>query len=232
MLRERNIQSTRGNEHILSVLGPGSLKRGVARLMRRSRRAFRHFFLDHSYARYYSADIWEREYREGYDLSQAAEDARYAVLASLIRRYEGTGPILDAGCGDGLLEARFRALSQTAVVGVDYSATAIRRACERAIPACEFICDDFRTLRRNLPFSVVVFNETLYYVEDYLEALAQMEHRLAGGGVIIVSMFRTLVTARMWRRIRKRHAVLQHVTLGDAGTGVKWDLSVLGSPTA
>src|ERR1700681_4477434 len=101
-------------------------------------RVFRHVLLDRSYESYYSAGIWERKYKEeSYDLSDPKEDGRYGALMQVLRRYD-RGPMLDLGCGDGLLWKYYRPLSKSLLVGIDYSETAVEKANTLALPNAEF----------------------------------------------------------------------------------------------
>ncbi|MGH7971535.1 MAG: hypothetical protein ACREIC_22685 [Limisphaerales bacterium] len=86
-----------------------------------AKRAARHLLVERSYARYYSADGWEKSYQDGYVLGEDDQDARYGCLLMLLRRYDRGGPILDVGCGEGLLQERFRPFSSSPLIGVDYS---------------------------------------------------------------------------------------------------------------
>lgn len=204
--------------------------RSPADLLRVARRGFRHLFLDTTYARYYSPDVWECDYRHGYDLDLPAEDARYGVLVALMVRYGGAEPILDVGCGDGLLEMRYRPVGQAAMLGIDYSETAIERAIARHLPGCTFRCSDLRSFRGTERFSMVVFNETLYYADDPVQAMSRMEAHLLPGGVFVISMFRSLVTARLWRKVLRRYKSIQRVSVSDQASRIRWDIAILARP--
>lgn len=190
-------------------------------------RVLRHLFTDQSYQRYYSADVWQDKYVNGFDLNAPAEDGRYGALVAVIRRYD-RGSILDAGCGDGMLEARYRPLSDSRLVGVDYAPAAIEAARARAIAAAEFHCSDFQTFRPQERYSVIVLNESLYYVEDALGTLRLLARWLDDDGVFVVSMFETLVTRRIWKTLRTRYASLQGVAISDEASGRAWRIRVLG----
>ena len=196
-------------------------------------RAFSHFLLDGSYQKYYSAEIWDRKYaQEQYALCAPMEDARYGVLAALLRRYDRGGPILDAGCGDGLLELRYRPLSDSHLVGVDYAPAAIERARSLNLANTEFHASDFSRLQVPGPFSVIVFNEALYYVEKYMEILRSLEGALKPDGLFLISMFDTVVTARIWKTLRQRYRPLQTAHVKDSESGQKWTISAFPRPDA
>jgi 2-polyprenyl-3-methyl-5-hydroxy-6-metoxy-1,4-benzoquinol methylase len=190
-------------------------------------RVLRYLFTERSYARYYSAETWEEKFRQGYDLDTAAEDGRYGALLALMQRYDRGDGLLDAGCGDGLLANRYRPLSRSHLVGLDYSNRAIEKAKARGLTGCDFHCTDYRDFRTEERFSVVVFNEALYYVEDVLGVVHALQPVLRDGGVFIVSMFDTRVTARIWNTLRTHLEIVQGVRVHDEGSGLSWRIRVL-----
>jgi trans-aconitate methyltransferase len=198
----------------------------LSKLTRLPIRAFRHVFLDRSYESYYSSEVWERKYRdEHYDLRDPQEDGRFGALMQVLRRYDD-GPILDLGCGDGLLWKRYRPLSRSLLVGVDYSDTAVAKANSLRLPETEFRCADYRNFNFGRQFSVVVFNESLYYIDDFLDAISKAESFLSENGVIVVSMFDTLVTRRIWKSLMERRKWLQSLSVQDHRSKRVWTIRV------
>jgi 2-polyprenyl-3-methyl-5-hydroxy-6-metoxy-1,4-benzoquinol methylase len=202
-------------------------------VLRRPWRLVSHLFLDKSYQKYYSAKVWDSKYgQEHYNLDVPLEDGRYGALMALLQRYDRGGPILDAGCGDGLLELRYRPLSESRLVAVDYAEAAIDIAKRRNIPATEFRTADFASFQTGETFSVVVFNESLYYMENYLDVLTKLETVLKADGVFVISMFDTMVTSRIWKAVYKRYRTVQTVTVKDGGSRRSWTIAVVGSAKA
>lgn len=198
----------------------------LSKLARLPVRVLRHTFLDRSYESYYSADVWERKYKhEGYDLGDPKEDGRYGALMQVLRRYD-RGPMLDLGCGDGLLWKHYRPLSNSLLTGVDYSETAVARANARALPNAEFRAVDYRTFDPGRKLAVAVFNESLYYIDDFLDAVAKSESWLDDRGVVVVSMFDTMVTRRIWKRLRERRKCMQWLSVRDHPSKVVWTICV------
>jgi trans-aconitate methyltransferase len=193
-------------------------------------RVIRHLFLDGSYERYYSPEVWDGKYNSGYDLNAPAEDGRYGALLAVIRRFDRRGPILDAGCGDGLLEQQLSRVSDSHIVGIDYSQSAIDAANARDLQNCEFICSDYRGFQPRERFSIIVFNEALYYVEDYLATVEHLSRFLDDEGVLIVSMFETRVTSRIWKALEGRCKYLQGTLIQDETTGTRWRIRALRPP--
>jgi len=202
----------------------------LSKLVRLPARAFRHVFLDQSYESYYPSDVWERKYRdEHYDLGDPQEDGRYGALLQVLRRYDH-GPMLDLGCGDGLLWKHYRPLSNSLLVGVDYSETAVAKANSLALPSAEFRAGDYRTLDAGRKFAVAVFNESLYYINDFLDAIVKAESWLDDRGVVVVSMFDTLVTRRIWKRLVERRRWIQSLSVQDHRSKRMWTIRVFAGP--
>jgi trans-aconitate methyltransferase len=190
-------------------------------------RILRHLFYERSYERYYSAAAWERRWAGGYGVAEGKEEERYDALLTLMCRYAGDGPILDAGCGDGVLEQAFRAVSPVRVVGIDYSLEAVERAKARQIPNCSFAQSDYREFMPAERFPLIVLNESLYYVEDFVGVLRSLSRCLTGDGVFIVSMFDTLVTRRIWKVVASTYETGASVEIQHRATGRRWRIQVL-----
>ncbi len=200
----------------------------IRKISQFSSRAIRYIFTDRSYSRYYAPETWSAKYASGYDLSVPKEDGRYGVLLKLIRRYECEPIILDAGCGDGILEQLYRPLSDARLVGIDSCAIAIQKARDRGLDRCEFHCADFADFQMEERCSVLVLNEALYYVPDPVATMMDLATRLLREtGVFIVSMFDTPITLRIWKAVLRHHAILQGVAVRDEVTGQSWHIRVL-----
>lgn len=177
--------------------------------------------------RYYSSESWNDSWSHGYDLNVVQEDGRYGALMALMRRYESGGPLLDVGCGDGLLEEWYRKLSGVQMVAFDYSATAIERAKARRLPDVDFLCVDSRTFRPEQQFSMIILNESLYYVDDYLGMMNNLSRALRADGVFVISMHEARITKRIWKTLLRSYHLLQGVSLRDESTGGLWHIRSL-----
>lgn len=199
-------------------------------LLRLPLRIVNHLFFDKSYQSYYSAQIWDGKFKNGFRLDEPQEDCRYGTLIAILKRYENAGPILDAGCGDGILQERFRTVSRVRQVGLDYAPEAIAKAKAREIPGCEFICSDYRQFEPKEKFSLLVFNEALYYIDNYLDLIDRMARHVSPDGHIVVSMFQTRVTSRIWGRLLSRYRLIQGAVAEDEQSGRKWNIRVFARP--
>ena len=192
-------------------------------LLQLPRRVAGYIFFDNSYERYYTSRVWDRMYQRGYSLETPLEESRYAKVADLVRQYAARGLILDVGCGDGLLEETCSRLGLR-VLGIDYSQTAIARARQRHLENCEFVCTDVRGFFSRKTFSVIVFNESLYYLEGCLESLRALTAFLDHNGVFIISMYDTRITRRIWESLRHEFSLMAEVRIKHR---VSWTIRVL-----
>jgi len=187
-------------------------------------------FFDRSYENYYSAEVWDDKFKGGFGLDDPMEDSRYGALMMIMKRYENKGPVLDFGCGDGLLQEKFRAVSRVRLVGIDYAPAGIDKAKTRGLADCEFICADYRRFQPGERYSLLVFNEAIYYINDYMNVLERMTDYLLPDGHIVVSMFQTRVTARIWKQLMARLQMVQGAWTGDERSGRRWTIRVFERP--
>ncbi len=199
----------------------------IADLFRLARRTVRHLTVERSYEQYYPAGRWEQDWAGRYDLDVPKEDGHYGALLALMRRYDRGGPILDAGCGDGLLEQIFRPLSTSRILAFDYSHAALERARARNLAGCEFFHADSRQYQGSELCSAVILNESLYYIEDYLGVMRNLSRCLKPDGVLIVSMYDTLITRRIWSALDRAYLRIQGIAVRDESSGLLWRIRVL-----
>ena len=177
--------------------------------------------------KYYPASRWDAIYKNGYHLDVNDQAARYGALLGIMERYDRGSPVLDLGCGEGLLEQKFRRLSDTAMLGVDYSEEAIRSAKAKMVSGCDFICANYRELKFAQPFSLIVLNESLYYIDDVRETLDELSRYLVTDGVFIISMFDAFSTRRIWSALRVGYVTVHAIVVKDDTHGKIWQIRVL-----
>jgi len=192
-------------------------------LLQFPRKVAGYFFLDSSYEKYYTPQSWDSEYYRGHSLDSPKESDRYVAVCDLVRQYADNGSILDAGCGEGLLEVKCRGLTSK-IVGIDYSHVAIAKARMRNLQNCEFICTDTRVFCSDRVFSVIVFNESLYYIDRYLDCLRAMTFLLSNNGVFIVSMYDTRITRRIWHNLSHEFLVVSEMHIRN---DITWTVRAL-----
>lgn len=176
---------------------------------------------------YYSAGRWDELYLAGYNFDMRDQDARYGVLLALMKAWDAHRPVLDVGCGVGLMAQKFRQVSSSPFVGVDYSPRAIELALSDAIPACEFFCMDYRQCNFQQQFGIILFNESLYYVDDAAGTMRKFSSFLAPGGVFIISIYQAVFNRSIWRVLESEYSVRRSVVVTDETASKGWRIQVL-----
>jgi len=150
------------------------------------------------------------------------ELAHYSILAGYARTLRPGAAILDVGCGDGILRTHLHADAFSRYVGIDFP-EAIARASARADGRTSFAASDMRAYAPSDKFGVIVFNESLYYVDEPIGELRRYSGFLEKDGVFLVSMHRKPKSERIWSDIAGAFAMVDRVTIANRA-GVEWIL--------
>jgi 2-polyprenyl-3-methyl-5-hydroxy-6-metoxy-1,4-benzoquinol methylase len=173
-------------------------------------------------------------------LSSAEEAARYVVIASLLDRFCPGGPVLDVGCGEGLLH-RYLDTQRYPYTGIDVSRVAIQRAIEK-YPASTWLVADAAHVPRGIAvgFHAIVFNEVLYYLPDVAGTLTEYSRLLSGPSLVVVSVFVPPVHQMEWKScmdgvwkavLSFRWTALDDCLLQNTVTGIRWRIAAFrGGP--
>ena len=148
------------------------------------------------------------------------ELAHYSVLAGYAKALKPSGALLDVGCGEGILRSHLHTDSFSRYVGIDFP-EAVGRAVKRIDDRTAFHASDMRAFNPAERFDVIVFNESLYYVENPLAELDRYAGFLTDGGVFLVSMHRKPKSEAIWAGIARQFEMIDRVTIGNRG-GVEW----------
>jgi len=182
-------------------------------------------------------DYWERRHRVFHDshkavghigISDEANAQQYEVKLRLIldaiKRHAEPAKrrtLLDAGCGIGLLTRGF-CEAGFAVVGADFSTTAIERARSDG-PDAEFFVSPLATLRFGRQFDVVVAIDVLLHVVDdeaWVQTVSALTRHLAEGGVLVVIDWFDDTARDLGKHVRPRSLARYVETLDALGCSV------------
>jgi 2-polyprenyl-3-methyl-5-hydroxy-6-metoxy-1,4-benzoquinol methylase len=174
---------------------------------------------------------WDQRWAnpEFYGEYRLDELAHYSILAGYVKALRPGTSILDVGCGDGILRTHLHGDAFARYVGIDFP-EAIARANARADARTSFAASDMRVFASTEKFGVIVFNESLYYVDDPIGELRRYSAFLEKDGVFLVSMHRKPKSERIWADIAGAFAMLDRVTIANRA-GVEWILGAF-QPTA
>ena len=171
---------------------------------------------------------WETQYLSGWwdYLGEINQLARYSLIAGYCHHLKPGGSILDVGCGEGHLQEELCSRGYSLYVGLDLSAEAINKASARGDKKTEFIASDLVTYEPGRSFDVIVFNETLYYLQDPTGIMRRYESFLEAKGLFVVSMYISEITIRLWKMIEAVYAVADEVRIAHK-SGNAWTIKVL-----
>ena len=129
---------------------------------------------------------WDDRFERGYGelMERDCERVRYQAIGQIVAALPVRSSLLDVGCGVGTVADYLPALDYT---GIDVSQKALAIARNRHPGA--FICSDAESFCIDKQFDVILFNETLYYLEDPLEQLARYREFLSDRGSMVVSIW-------------------------------------------
>jgi 2-polyprenyl-3-methyl-5-hydroxy-6-metoxy-1,4-benzoquinol methylase len=181
-------------------------------------------FLERLAGRRTAQSRWDERWADPkfYGEYQLDELAHYSVLAGYVRKLKLGRAVLDVGCGDGVFRTHLPPDVFSRYIGIDFP-EAITRANARADGRTSFAPSDMRSYTTAERFGVIIFNESLYYVEDPIGELRRYAGFLEKDGVFLVSMHRKAKSERIWTDIAGAFVMIDRVTIANRA-GVEWIL--------
>ena len=119
-------------------------------------------------------------------IGEGPDFARFALLGALLQKHISNGSVLDIGCDTGKLKDL---LGEASYLGIDARAEAIE-AAKRRFPQLRFICARAEEWKPDQMFDAVVFNESLYYLENFAVVLRKFHRFLRQGGLLAISIYK------------------------------------------
>src|SRR5262245_38166695 len=164
-----------------------------------------------------SKEVWEEQYRRGgWEFMRGLDElARYSVVAGYLQGLKPGGSVLDVGSGEGLLWDHLHPLGCSRYLGIDLSEAAVAQAAGRVSEKAAFAAADAETYIPPGKWDAVVFNECVYYFKDPLESVRRYEPYLEGGGIFIVSTFRSRRTDVIAKRLEEIYPLLEETAVAN-----------------
>ena len=137
-------------------------------------------------------EVWESQYLNGdwIYLKQLEQLARYSVIVGYLQYFKHGCSILDVGCGEGILQEKLSAHGYSKYVGVDISEAAITKALHKKDEKTYFIRADIEDYTPTESFDAIIFNESIYYLNDPLNVLERyVDAALREGGILVISTY-------------------------------------------
>jgi len=141
-----------------------------------------------------------------------------ADLVQAVQTHARGGRILDLGCGTGLLATSVPAGAYSEYLGVDVSAEALERAQAKANEKVHFALADIEKYRPPHAFDLIVFQESLMYVNPLSrqQVLQSYREHLAADGRFLVTVVQSARFAAMLNMIRERFRIIEDRTLENS----------------
>ena len=162
-----------------------------------------------------TAADWQKEYQSDAwrYLGSVSELSRYSLIAGYCRHYRPGGGVLEIGCGEGLLATHVTTVGASSYLGIDISAAAIdaARAQDWARTRFEVGSAETWAAPSNERFDLLVFNESLYYLDAPAEQVARHSRALGPDGLVVVSMQEMVAGHRIWSMLRAGYETLDAV---------------------
>jgi 2-polyprenyl-3-methyl-5-hydroxy-6-metoxy-1,4-benzoquinol methylase len=176
-----------------------------------------------------AAEAWDRQYRSGvwHYMANLEECSRYSPIVGYMVYLKPGGSVLDVGCGEGILYKRYQPYGYAFYQGIDISETAIATLTQAHHAKTLFVQADAETYEPSQQFDVIVFNETLYYLNDPISTFTRYAHLLKPQGILIVSTYRNSTRAMaILRRLKALHPLLDEIETTHRKSAKSWICSV------
>jgi SAM-dependent methyltransferase len=179
-----------------------------------------------------SQQRWESEYENGSwgRLRDLTEQAHNGVVLSYIDHLRPEGSVLEIGCGEGILLRRLRQIGYRDYTGIDISEVVIARCQQLSDSKTRFVACDAENYVPGSAHDVIVLNECIYYFVEPVATLQRYASYLKPGGVFVLSLFDSLRSRPIRRRLKESFFLLDETRISNAkGT---WYCLVLNSAVA
>ena len=137
-------------------------------------------------------------------------------------------PILDVGCGEGLLARKIRHLPFETYVGIDFSPApvAAARAALGDDLRLTFAVADAESYQPATEPDAIIFSECLNYLSDPVGIIEHYSKSIASNGFIIISLFQSPRADKAWEVLRPVAEIMDCVNIAHH-SGKRWTIKLL-----
>lgn len=155
------------------------------------------------------------------------EIGHYMIIIGYLPYIHRNPTILDVGCGQGRLFQLLDATSNyRSYLGIDFSQNAIKKAKHLANHKSTFELTDFEVWKPANRYDVIIFSESIYYIDYPRDILHQYATYLSSDGAMIVSIYRHFGNERIWDDLDREFHFIAGSQIKNLG-GHTWDVKVL-----
>lgn len=145
-------------------------------------------------------NLWLNQWQRVVEFGPGTQ-ARYRLIAEIIRKYELSGSLLDVGCGLGQLLSKIRKDFPdrfSKFCGMDFSEEAIKAISNKGV-ADDLFIGDIRNQNtfKGKSFDVVICSEVLEHIADYKKATANLSQLVRPQGHLVITV---PYSAKYWTR--------------------------------
>jgi 2-polyprenyl-6-hydroxyphenyl methylase/3-demethylubiquinone-9 3-methyltransferase len=160
---------------------------------------------------------WDYQYQKGiWDGLRDKEMERIYVAKEMLGKYVQGGNILEIGCGEGIFFQHIPEEQYRFFEGIDISAVAIDKVQSTAKSVFK-VADMENFIPSQPKFTVIVFNEVLYYAKNPLLLLDRYASYLNQNGILLVGMYQSTKSDTIWEQIEKHYQIVESKEIHQDG---------------
>lgn len=177
--------------------------------------------------------VWDGLYQSGEpDRYRSLEQCgRYGVIEAYCKALRRSASVLEVGCGVGILLDRFDKTFLERYCGIDVSPVAIEKA-RKVWPRAEFLVGLAEKI--SLPegsFDFVIFNESIYCMDNMLEQFRRCLTFLRDDGFALVSITGLRPDAQQQFEMSFAPNIVSQTSITDRFNGKWWAVYVVSKKT-
>ena len=174
-----------------------------------------------------SRELWNQQFKDGKwsFLGSKSKIGHYLTIIGCIVGLKKRPNILDVGCGQGVLLKYLDPINFNKYLGIDFSSEAIKQARDFENNQISFSVSKIENWKSNKKFDIIIFNESIYYLENPIEILHEYNKNLSEGGFYIISICRYKNNYKIWEKLKDQFKI--ECEFHIPGEEMAWDVKVI-----